>query len=991
MSKARAYEAVSRATPLMTASAIALVAAMSATRAIAADATATAEATANVPAATVTEITVTGTSIRGVAPVGATVSVVGQQQIEQTADQTIQQILQNVPAVVGLQSAGQGGFGSFDGAGVDAPTIHGMGASASNSTLILVDGHRVPLSGLNHTLVDPNMIPPIALQRVEVLADGASSIYGSDAIAGVINFITRKAYDGAQVEGQAGFGSGYRTGSAGLLVGKSWDSGSAWVAYNYDYRSDLLAGARSFARLNHLSQGGTDLASYNCGQPTLKIGSTFYPSPYSSTNTAAATGAGMCDYTGQADLVPEETRHSVMARFSDSLNDRLSVGADVVYSNLNEYVKTLRGTATTTIFGPGSANASQINPYFTLPSGVAATSETVYWDGDSLLGPGAYTTIGDATFYASPYATLKLFGDWEATAVGTFGETTSRESIFGALNGSAVNLALNGTTNGSGSLTTPSVPGTSIIVTQALSAANALNPFLISGNPTPASVLAGITNSTQTRISRHDISDVTLKMDGTVFNLPGGPVKLAVGGEFIHYDLHLDITLPLGIGPATAGSSTTNLDYHRTVESAFAEALIPIVGADQNIPLVDSFTLSASGRYDHYSDFGDTLNPKFGADWVVIPGLRVHADYATSFTAPALTSVGMPVGQWGITGESGFGNYGLGTVTIPYSLVPTLASVPGCNAAATSCTIGTSVTGAQITGGNRYLQPETGKSWSVGADWSPSFAPGLKLSLTYWHDELVGGITSPTPSVAVNSPSLLSQVLTVYPAGATPAQIASLTSGLTQTSALSSSTYFIYNYQQRNILNLWLEGLDFSANYDFDTSVGKFALQMAGSYETKFNQQIGAGTQVYSVLNTTGANTTFPSIGLQMRSGVAWTSKFGLSANLFWNHTNGYHNWSGTTVTPIIRNAQGYPIGGGDAVAANDTIDAHLQYDFAPNSGWASGLQVYVDVQNLFDKAPPFYNTGGNPAAGGTVASGFDIFTANPIGRLTSIGLRKKF
>src|ERR1041384_7679314 len=127
------------------------------------------------------EVVVTGTSIRGAAPVGSNLITVGRDEIEASGAQTLQQVLRSVPAVTGFGNSAQGGFQSFDGAGTFAPTIHGLGASASNGTLVLVDGHRLPLSGINHTLADPNVIAPLAIERVEVLPDGASSVYGSDA------------------------------------------------------------------------------------------------------------------------------------------------------------------------------------------------------------------------------------------------------------------------------------------------------------------------------------------------------------------------------------------------------------------------------------------------------------------------------------------------------------------------------------------------------------------------------------------------------------------------------------------------------------------------------------------------------------------------------------------------------------------------------------------------------------------------------------------
>ena len=148
----------------------------------------------------VEEVTVTGTSIRGVAPVGANLVTVGQQDIQKQGGATLDEVLKQVPALSNMGQVGQGQHNST----YFSPNIHQLGASASGSTLVIMDGLRFPLGGTSHSQPDPSIIPTIAIQRVEVLADGSSSIYGSDAVAGVINFITRSNYDGLLLQAEGG-------------------------------------------------------------------------------------------------------------------------------------------------------------------------------------------------------------------------------------------------------------------------------------------------------------------------------------------------------------------------------------------------------------------------------------------------------------------------------------------------------------------------------------------------------------------------------------------------------------------------------------------------------------------------------------------------------------------------------------------------------------------------------------------------------------------
>jgi iron complex outermembrane recepter protein len=221
------------------------------------------------------EVVVTGTSIRGTTPVGANLITIGQDAIAETGAQTMQQILASVPAITGFGNSAQGGFGSADASGTYAPTIHGLGASASNGTLVLIDGRRLPLSGINHTLADPNIIAPLSIDHVEVLPDGASSTYGSDAVAGVINFITKKNFKGLEFSGQAGFADGYNTQQAGFLWGDAWDNTSVMISYDYERRSALSNADREFTRANHTAQGGGNDATFNCSPASAKVGSSY--------------------------------------------------------------------------------------------------------------------------------------------------------------------------------------------------------------------------------------------------------------------------------------------------------------------------------------------------------------------------------------------------------------------------------------------------------------------------------------------------------------------------------------------------------------------------------------------------------------------------------------------------------------------------------------------------------------------------------------------
>ena len=374
---------------------------------------------------TLEEVVVTGTSIRGAAPVGSNLITVGRAEIEASGAQTLAQVLRSVPAVTGFGSSGAGavgqggggagGFQSFDGAGSYTPTIHGLGASASNGTLILVDGHRLPLSGINHTLADPSVIAPLAIERVEILPDGASAVYGSDAVAGVLNFITRRKYDGFEGNLQASFGDGYNTQSAGFITGLSGEQGSAMFTYNYSTRGNLSGRERPYTAANHIPQGGGNFANFNCapasvspatGQPGAGL---IFAAPYTGAGVANVAANSFCDFSADADIIPEDDRHNLMLKLERDINDSLTLTADFIYARQRNITRINRGSVTATVFGPGSTpagGAGQINPFFAGPAGVNA--ETVRFQADELFGPGAQFVGGAESLFGTFAADYNL-------------------------------------------------------------------------------------------------------------------------------------------------------------------------------------------------------------------------------------------------------------------------------------------------------------------------------------------------------------------------------------------------------------------------------------------------------------------------------------------------------------------------------------------------------------------------------------------------------
>ena len=184
-------------------------------------------------AETVEEVVVTGTMIRGVAPVGTNVIGVNEEQIQKLGAVSTQQVLAQIPTITSQFNRTPSTVTGI-GATTQRPNIRNLGGAGGNTTLVLIDGRNVVGAGILMTTPDSSILPPSVLQRVEVMADGGSSLYGADAVGGIINYITKRKADGLEVSGHYGVADpGYWAGDLNLTAGTSWTGGSAYVAASY--------------------------------------------------------------------------------------------------------------------------------------------------------------------------------------------------------------------------------------------------------------------------------------------------------------------------------------------------------------------------------------------------------------------------------------------------------------------------------------------------------------------------------------------------------------------------------------------------------------------------------------------------------------------------------------------------------------------------------------------------------------------------------------
>jgi iron complex outermembrane receptor protein len=958
------------------------------------------------------QVVVTGTSIRGVAPVGSNIMSVGDVDIANMGVSNVTEALANVPTISFFGTAGRATTSAINAQPGTTIEIHNFGAMSSASTLTIIDGHRAIQSGATNYYVNPNQIPANMIQTVDVLADGASAVYGSDAVAGVVNLITKSQFEGVQFTNQERFTQGETDYVSGILLGHSWSDGSFVFGATYthdgllkdtsrpylnpaDYPAEALAAGIVTPAATVTSNSGQN---FFCSPATIAPAgqSLIYTSPTSGVAVANTLGNSTCNQFNAGAILPSQNEANAMLKVTQQFGSRFTVEADILVYQLQNQQPISVGTLTGTAFSTGP----QANPFYQSPVGYTgtATSETIRYDFNGLLPPGEGVG-GIALYNANLSVDYNVDDNWDVNFYASTGHSDTTDNTFNTLNTANALLALNGTAITGGSTTTSDILGKNVVqLNLPLTTSNALDVWdPVSTNKTSAALLSPyggpLDDSTSIEHGYFGQINSKLTVQGSPFSLPAGPVKMAAGVEIENYSENIFITAPSTIGGASYASTLNDVFIHRNDTAEYIEFDVPLLSADMGIPYVQKLELDVAGRHDYFLDTDscvpcETYNPKIGLNWNVMDGLKVRANWSTSFVTPVLTLEGAAV-----TGIASFSK--TGGSSNPGNLEPyfyplvTEFGIPGCGAAQAGSTTPCSAASLQgVADGHSGVGnevPALGRTWSVGFDYAPDFLKGFSSEITFWNYSLTKGYAAPSTAISLTN-ATLTNFLTLFPGCATSAQIAPyLLSNkgypVPLTAALPTCVQYGTDAKVDNYLYLYANGLDIQVDYKLDTSYGIFSFDDMAVETLKFDNGYGAGgrppdDQIFSTLNTSGINTGYNAIATTMRGHIGWNN-WGVSVDAYMNWTGAYRNVSNTALDPLQNNVNNVPSGiGGDHVDANVTFDMHLGYDF--NGGILGDDNIGLIVDNVFGKRPPFYEG----------ASGYDTLQASPIGRSYVVQLK---
>jgi len=777
------------------------------------------------------DIIVTGSRIRGAPPAGARVVTIDRDDIERSGYATTQQIVQSLPQNFG-GGPNEGTIGFTLGSNSNANLGYGASVNlrglGSTSTLTLIDGNRVALGGVAGMFVDLSLIPASAIERVEILADGASAIYGSDAVAGVVNVRLRNDYEGAETRARFGSAKGFDEWQFGQIAGAGWSSGHLTLGYEYYRRGNLAASDRAYVTEDLRPFGGPDYRKSFANPGTIIAAGSVHGIPGGQDGTALTPGqllAGqpnLADGRANSDILPRQKRHAAFASLTQSLAPWLRFTAQGFYAERRSDVRT-------TPDNYGNIVVPVTNPFYVDPIG---TSEPVIVNYDFTRDLGPETRRARVRAWSANAGLEATIGRWRAELRGSYGIQRERDRTVNIPN--YVRLAE--------ALADPDP-------------ASAYNLFG-DGSFTPRATIErvrGFRGSNGT--SR--VRSAALKFDGPLFALPGGAARLAIGGE-IRSERHDAKSIDFDFSPEPIDGGSAGFPIARRVTAGYAELSLPFVGPEQKIPFVEALDVSLAGRVERYSDFGTTANPKIGATWKIGGGLALRGSWGKSFRAPGFADI----------------RTGRGTAAYIPLPVPDPASPTGrTNVLA-------------LIGSNADVGPEKATTWTLGAVYAPTKLPGLRLDIGYFdidYRNRIANLGTDYMAFLANR-ALYQSLITDNPSADLLARYYGDENFRNPFGIAASAIGAIVDGRTLNLSSVHMNGLDFDLGYGFTTGKTSVAAGVSGAWIFGVRQRITPTAPLEDVVSTTGNPVDLRLRGRLTLSNGPW------SAAAFVNFVNDYRN-----------------------------------------------------------------------------------------------------
>lgn len=841
------------------------------------------------------EILVTGSLIRGTEVTGSQTLGLDSEAIVEVGAVNTNELLATVPQITNFfNDRAEVDPRASANLVVSRPNLRnmpGLNATTSSVTLVLMDGHRIAPVGVQAAIVDADVIYGPALQGIDIVTDGGSSLYGADAVAGVINFRTMDEFDGVKIDLDYGSAEDMNTSSFNITAGTSWDSGSIFFAAGHSERDGLQNGDRDWAKIGTYDEDTGEFllagesARTECLEPVRTLygwynyGAGWTDNPLAPGAGSKSAGDPPCNHYAQSTMLPEQDADHFFLGFQQELTENVTLGVKTYYSERsNTFFRYPLGDVAPAAFDINTSPPDldpAIREQYGLPDPDGFGSGDVY-DYPAGAGfsygvhpdyPGREQEVEMSTWGIAPELTLDVIGGWQLRNTLYFGRSYN-ENLQPESNSQRMAAAV---TSGR------------------------LDPLNVAAADT--AVIRDILNWETKKQTIHELFLARAVADGPVMDLPAGELRIAAGFE-VAQDR---VRTKFGTGDIGSLSGEDYAEASRDNTSFFAEA---------HIPVLDSLDLSVSVRQDDYSDFGSTTNPQYGFNFTPTDWLRVYGHWGESFNAPTtLDTLAFATGRAAnqttaqIQDADVFGEWnGQGTIT-----VPTEGSAPG-------------------------VEPQTAESWAIGFDLEP--LEGLVLKANYYEidfQDIIGGLAVPTEQIRRDFPDkfIWHPTPEEWAQYLTEIQNPEAFDGLIDPADPNATLAYIFDRRVTNFGEAEMSGLDFGVSYYHDTSFGTMTYGITGNQQIKFDLTEGGVTSDQLESNP----------DLTMQGMIAW-SMDNIRARVTVNYTDSFDAVENTSRQSSVD----------EFVVTN----LFVGYDFQ-GDGFTDGLSLRFYVDNVFDEDPPEY------------------------------------